>query len=516
MSGSRLERKKRRSEYRLLGLIGQGQFGQVYCAVHRRTKELVALKNLDRRRFPTRDFLREFSFLVTLRHPNIVACRAIAHVPAGRQMVMDYCEGGTLRDLLDGDVPLSLKQRLALVADMLAGLAHAHANGIVHCDLKPENVLLNVTPTGWTARLSDFGLARFSRELGGQSTTETGDSGSPAYMAPERFYGEFSAASDIYAIGVMLYELICGDRPFSGTYGDLMAAHLNQPVKVPDTVPIVLRSPIVTAMHKLPQARFASAADMLDAIHLALEVGEAIARDAKEPAPGESTSRPRRILVAQPALSVPAPIVQMAAAGDRLWLSFANTLQAFAVSVVGIEQTPARSLELAHSICSLRVCETGCVAVTQPERELTPEEEVLGVQLEADREVFWVARAATSEGDAPDRELRRIEVGRSRELFIALEPGGRWVCVANGDSQDIDRSLLDVDWMERVESDRADSSAAFRFEIYKLPEWERTRLVLEETFPVEVIALDRRHGLPYFRRMRSTTSRCLPKTSRPR
>lgn len=484
----RQAKKKRRSDYRLLGLVGQGQFGQVYCAVHRRTKALVALKNLDRRRFPTRDFLREFSFIVTLRHPHIVACQAIAHAPVGRQMVMDYCEGGTLRDLMEGNAPLSLKQRLELVGEILSGLAHAHAKAIVHCDLKPENILLNVTPTSWTARISDFGLARFRRELGGQSTTETGDSGSPAYMAPERFYGQFSPASDIYAVGIMLYELVCGDRPFSGTYGELMTAHLNRELTVPESVPIVLRTPIVTATQKLPQARFATATDMLKSVQLAIEVIDAIERDAASmvSAPPEP-AKPRSLPLTR-AIAIASPVTHLAATSNRLWVGTRETLAEFELSAAGIEANGLRTLASPHPIRDLHACERGCVLVTESDRAPTPEEDLLEIQPDRERSLFWIPVETTE----PDLARYQKPVGQEPDLFVALEPSGRWASVASGNLQAIDRSLLGELWPDR------EAAPSSTFDVFKLPEWERTPLVLDETFPTQVVAIDRRHGLALF------------------
>ena len=87
----------KRSKYRLLGLVGQGQFGRVFCASHRKTGRLVALKELDHQRFPTHKFLRELRFLLSLQHANIVTCHALEHTRRGRYLVMDYCEGGMLR-----------------------------------------------------------------------------------------------------------------------------------------------------------------------------------------------------------------------------------------------------------------------------------------------------------------------------------------------------------------------------------------------------------------------------------
>ncbi|WP_088891904.1 serine/threonine-protein kinase [Leptolyngbya ohadii] len=252
-----------RSKYRLLGLVGQGQFGRVFCAAHRQTGQLVALKNLDRDRFPTAQFLRELRFLLSLKHPNIVMFKAVEHTATGRYLVMDYCEGGTLRSLMVEEGGLNLPQSLKLVIDILSGLGHAHDHQIVHCDIKPENILLNVTPTGWTARISDFGIARLTQELADHRLSNTG---SPAYMAPERFYGQYSPTSDLYSVGILLYELLAGHRPFSGTPGELMTAHLNLPVTFPGTVPAIWQPILNTALQKLSARRYRSAQEMRDAI----------------------------------------------------------------------------------------------------------------------------------------------------------------------------------------------------------------------------------------------------------
>jgi serine/threonine-protein kinase len=255
----------KRSKYRPLGLIGQGQFGQVFCAIHRQTGRFVALKNLEHQRFPTHKFLRELRFLLSLQHPNIVTCQALEHTATGRYLAMDYCEGGTLRTLITEEHLPEVGHSLKLVADVLAGLEHAHSRNIVHCDIKPENILLHVHATGWTARISDFGIARLQQEIIQQQS----DTGSPAYMAPERFYGQYSIASDLYSVGILLFELLTGYRPFSGTPAELMSAHLNAPLKLPDTIPSSLQSVIGQALQKLPARRFRSAAAMLAALQVA-------------------------------------------------------------------------------------------------------------------------------------------------------------------------------------------------------------------------------------------------------
>lgn len=256
-------RSKRSQKYRILGLIGQGQFGQVFCAVHRKTGQIVALKNLDHYRFPTHKFLRELRFLLSLQHPNIVNCQSLEHTATGRYLVMDYCEGGTLRQLMNIGGTLTLTQKIGLICDVLAGLQHAHSRSIIHCDIKPENILLALQPGTWQARISDFGIARLTQN---ESMQGGGNTGSPAYMAPERFYGQYSLLSDLYAVGIMLYELILGERPFSGTPQELMTAHLNQAVVLPDEMPVELQTIVRTALQKLPARRFRSAADMLQAL----------------------------------------------------------------------------------------------------------------------------------------------------------------------------------------------------------------------------------------------------------
>jgi serine/threonine protein kinase len=255
-----------RSKYRLLGLVGQGQFGRVYCAIHRKTGQLVALKALERSRFPTHQFLRELRFLISLQHPHIVACHALEHVNDRRYLVMDYCEGGTLRSLMEHRLHPALS--IKLVADVLAGLDHAHSKGIIHCDIKPENILLRLQPLGWSAQISDFGIARLSQELEQEGSSMTG---SPAYMAPERFYGQYSQSTDLYAIGILLFELLVGHRPFSGVPAELMSAHLNQSLQIPDGVPAPLKAILLKALQKLQARRFHSAAEMLVALKSALQ-----------------------------------------------------------------------------------------------------------------------------------------------------------------------------------------------------------------------------------------------------
>ncbi|NJN39497.1 MAG: serine/threonine protein kinase [Acaryochloridaceae cyanobacterium CSU_3_4] len=310
------------TRYRILGQVGQGQFGQVFCAIDRQTSQFVALKVFNKRELSTRLFLRELRLLTSLQHAHIVAVQTIAYTAKERYLVMDYCEGGTLRDLLVRLIHLSLEKRLQIIINVLKGLEYAHQRQVIHCDLKPENILLTYTATGWSAKITDFGIARLAEEAG-YSVIGQGDTGSPAYMAPERFYSEYSYASDLYAMGVILFELLVGKRPFMGLPGELMTAHLNAVASIPASVPFLLRSILKTALQKLPQKRFKSAGEMLKALELAAnglaaEVSTSYHRassqelPAETPYPGvysEPLSSPVQCLLANPVTGGSTPTV---------------------------------------------------------------------------------------------------------------------------------------------------------------------------------------------------------------
>lgn len=261
------------SRYRILGLVGQGQFGKVYCASDRRTGQLVALKELSHQSAPTHQFLQELWFIISLQHSNIAACLGLEHIQTGRYLVMEYCEGGTLRHLIEQQNSLRLQEVLNLIIGVLDGLDYAHQRGIIHCDIKPENILLTLKSQGWHPKLSDFGIARRLPLAGKLSPSEkpsTFTGGSPAYMAPERFYGIYSSRSDVYAVGIVLFELLVGDRPFHGLPGELMSTHLNQRLQIPTEIPEALKTVLQKALEKLPARRYQTAAAMAEALRQAI------------------------------------------------------------------------------------------------------------------------------------------------------------------------------------------------------------------------------------------------------
>jgi serine/threonine protein kinase len=334
-------------QYYCLGLIGRGQFGEVFCAYDYLQQNLVAIKVIDVKRFSTQQFLRELRFLVSLNHPGIVTCQGLKHYNSQRYLIMDYCEGGSLRDLINRG-NLKLPDSLQIVLDILSALAHAHTRGIVHCDLKPENILLSLIANSWTAKVSDFGIAKEVEEK--YYSVSMGDTGSPAYMAPERFYGKFFPASDLYAVGIMLYELIVGQRPFSGTPKELIAAHLNQTPTIPDQVPFLLRSIILKALEKLPQHRFADAQAMLDSLKNALEVVKATQAQTEV----IIVSTPGDNLTGELITSFAEPIISIAQKDDHLYVAQHQSII-----------TPNLQINLEKPIQSLSLNAQNCLAWCQ-------------------------------------------------------------------------------------------------------------------------------------------------------
>jgi serine/threonine-protein kinase len=450
--------------YRILGQIGEGQFGQVYCAIDRQTGAMFALKNLDQRRFPTHQFLKELSYLVALTHPNIVTWQGIGYYGRGRYLVMDYCEGGTLRDLLEAQGRLSLKQTLKLITDILLGLSHAHTRQIIHCDIKPENILLTLDSTGWTAKISDFGIARMA-ETTLPDKKRGGYTGSPAYMAPERFYGKYFYSSDLYAVGVLLYELLAGERPFSGFPAQLMAAHLSQPVSIPETIPLLLHPIIETALRKLPQRRFKDAPEMLQALESATQELTASDSDFYFFLPANSQSSSPKWTI-EKSLKLPHSTQQIVIEGSSMYWSMDN-----------------------YFCCQI-----------YENRKLIQDWKT---PLDGKVTKFLIGTAAnlvlttSSEADL------------SHNCFYAFAPlsptYGDSIC-----SLPAYHLLSDIDangqWMATISALRPDSDKGI-FQIFHLPNFRGMSPSFISPLPQQLIILDQRHGLAIY------TQECDPKTT---
>jgi hypothetical protein len=246
--------------HRVIRLLGQGVSGRVF-EVRSPAGEALAVKVYH----PTLQgdgFLREVAQALTLRHPNVVAVRELGYLGQGeRFLVMDLANGGSLRARLQG-TPLSLAQVRHAALELGRGLAVLHARGVVHRDLKPENVLCEGDGPLPRLRLCDFGTV----SPGGAIRSPAG---SPAYMAPEQMEGSCDARSDVYALGVLLFELATGERPFTGAPGDVMLAHRDAQPPL-QKLPPALRSVLGRALAKRPDERPASALGLAAAVDAAV------------------------------------------------------------------------------------------------------------------------------------------------------------------------------------------------------------------------------------------------------
>ena len=203
-------------EYRIQRLLGQGAFGAVYLAHDTLLDRPVAIKELivtpqtDEAAF--KRFLQEARAAGGLNHPNVVTVYALKVVQATVYLVMEYLAGGSLRTMLEQRGPLPVEEAVRIAADICAGLAAAHAQGIVHRDIKPENILL---AADGRAKVGDFGIAHVPRGATGtqlSALTATGfQPGTLLYMSPEQVKGRaVDGRSDVYQVGALLYEMLTG------------------------------------------------------------------------------------------------------------------------------------------------------------------------------------------------------------------------------------------------------------------------------------------------------------------
>lgn len=273
--------------YEVLGFLGQGGFATVWHGRDRVTGEAVAIKRFEPTSRRRRDFYLEMSTLFRLRHPRIVGIVNLREVAGGaRYLMLEFCPGGNLRAALEearrtGCRPTPSRLR-SLAMQIAEGLSAAHRQGLVHRDLKPENLLFDRAEPSVLAgeaaiKLADFGLARLLRHVS-QPADQDGRlralSGSPTYMAPEQFCERAGRSSDIYAIGIILYELWHGAPPFSGTPGDLAQQHLREMPRIGKHVPAGWRDLLQHLLAKQPEAR-PSADELLGSLARLSEAAQA-------------------------------------------------------------------------------------------------------------------------------------------------------------------------------------------------------------------------------------------------
>ncbi|MFD8077046.1 ABC transporter substrate-binding protein [Streptomyces sp. NPDC059718] len=262
--------------YELRALLGSGGMARVHLAYDTRLGRTVAVKTLlpELARDPEarRRFAREARAAAGLNHPGIVTVHDQDEVTTDDAvvpyLVMEHIEGRTLAELAREQAPMEIARAVRITCEILDALAHAHARGLVHRDVKPSNVLI---ATGGTVKVADFGIARVVHSL--SRITGTGSAiGTPGYMAPEQCAGEaVDARSDLYAVACMLTELLTGTVPFAGaTPLSVMYAHVHRTPAPPSArnplVPPELDAIVLSALSKNPVLRPRSAAEMRDAL----------------------------------------------------------------------------------------------------------------------------------------------------------------------------------------------------------------------------------------------------------
>jgi eukaryotic-like serine/threonine-protein kinase len=305
--------------YRILRGIGEGGMGAVYIAEHaligRQAAIKVLLREMSSRPDVVTRFFNEARAASAVRHPGIVEIYDFGyHTDGSAYIVMEYLEGESLALRLQHTGTLFEMRAAALCRQVAGALGAAHAKGIVHRDLKPDNIYIVRDPDiigGERIKILDFGIAKLAAagDLPGQSVTRTGSViGTPPYMSPEQCKGAGNVdhRADLYALGCVLFEMVCGRAPFLAEGGgEIMAQHIYAVVPQPSSIrPVTpqLEQVILHALAKEPSQRFQSADEMIAALHSAVPSGTVHA-SMTEPMSSEPVS---------PALPVPAAVIAIA------------------------------------------------------------------------------------------------------------------------------------------------------------------------------------------------------------
>src|SRR5919198_3570200 len=252
--------------YRILRKLGAGGMADVYLAEDQELGRRVAIKILNDRHAADDSFVerfrREAKNAAGLSHPNIVSIYDRGTAEGTYYIAMEYLDGRSLKEMIIGRGPAPIKTAIEYARQILGAVGFAHRNGIVHRDIKPHNVL--VSPEG-RLKVTDFGIAR----SGASQMTEVGSIiGTAQYLSPEQARGaETDATSDIYSMGIVLYELLTGHVPFSGGVAvEIAMKHLSEVPKPPSAlrpdVPHDLDSVVLRALAKDPSDRYQSAEEM--------------------------------------------------------------------------------------------------------------------------------------------------------------------------------------------------------------------------------------------------------------
>ena len=312
-------------KYRVKSELGRGGMGAVYLAEQPGLGREVAIKELIQSADPValKRFLQEAQVMARTSHPNLVQVHDMELQGNVNYLVLEFVRGRSLRDWMNHE-PIPPPQVFAVMHGVLQALDYAHRHAIVHRDMKPENVL--IADEGMV-KVADFGIARLMDDTGvGGTATKTGTTvGTPQYMSPEQVASsKVDGRSDIYSAGIMFYELVAGQPPFSASDLDgpftLMAKHVQAPPKPPSVfqpgLNPELEQIILKALAKRPEERFQTgqefdvamsrvADQMCPGWRQSLEPGADLSRMVPQTSPAMSPSTPIGIAIAQPTSAIP-------------------------------------------------------------------------------------------------------------------------------------------------------------------------------------------------------------------
>jgi Tol biopolymer transport system component/tRNA A-37 threonylcarbamoyl transferase component Bud32 len=259
--------------YRLESELGEGGMATVYLAQDIKHNRRVAVKVLRPELaavIGAERFLTEITTTANLQHPHILPLFDSGEADGFLFYVMPYVQGETVRDRISREKQLPVADAVRIASEVASALDYAHRHGVIHRDIKPENILLH----DGSALVADFGIALAASKAGGTRMTETGMSlGTPHYMSPEQAMGEreITARSDVYALGAVLYEMLTGDPPFTGSTAQAIVArvvteHPRSMTSQRHTIPPQVEAAVLTALEKLPADRFATASEFAAAL----------------------------------------------------------------------------------------------------------------------------------------------------------------------------------------------------------------------------------------------------------
>lgn len=262
--------------YRIDRVLGAGGMGVVYLAEDRELRRTVAIKVVDRKRFgddATRLLLEEARVTAALNHPSICGIHEVGRAGDERFIVMEHVDGVLLSTVIASESGLPLEIALHYALQITDAVAHAHKHGVTHGDLKASNIIVS---RNGTVKILDFGLAIQRGPEPSSDMLETtrqvesaSGAGTVPYMAPELLRGGCAdARSDVWALGVLMFEMLTGARPFrGGTVYELAASILGDPPhELPQRLPMALRSIVRRCLAKAPEERFPSAREVAAAL----------------------------------------------------------------------------------------------------------------------------------------------------------------------------------------------------------------------------------------------------------